>query len=71
MIFVSDDDVNLRLCMAKADRKSNQFTILIAKYVIGGFVCMLAIMATLNIIFSLVVYGGIKEEVLYIPYRFV
>lgn len=57
--------------MAKADRKAQHFTILFAKYVIGGFICVLAIMAILNIIFSLVIYGQIKEEVLYIPYRFV
>lgn len=57
--------------MEKAYCKTHQITVLFEKYVVGGFICVLGIMAILNVIYSRLVYGEINEEVLYFPYHFV
>lgn len=71
VIFLSDTEESLALNMAKADQSSNQITVLLVKYVVLGFICVLAIMGTLNVVYCHIVYGQINEELLYFPYHFV
>lgn len=70
-MFLSDTEESLALNMAKADQSSNQITVLLVKYVVLGFICVLAIMGTLNVVYCHIVYGQINEELLYFPYHFV
>lgn len=59
----------LRYRLINSNKTTVWITILIMKYVIGMFESSMIVVAILNVAYSKIVYGYVKEDLLYTPYH--
>lgn len=68
-VFSSGDDPSLTECLTKANNTAHFATTLLVKYMIALYWATLLIMAAMNLMVCYFVYGEIKGELLYVPFR--